>query len=47
MDDDFNTGAAIAELFELAKLTNKYCDEADLEGDGPRRPRPPSPRSTC
>ncbi len=34
MDDDFNTGGAIAELFELAKLTNKYCDEADLEGKG-------------
>lgn len=34
MDDDFNTGGAIAELFELAKLTNKFCDEADLEGDG-------------
>ena len=34
MDDDFNTGGAIAELFELAKITNKFCDEADLEGDG-------------
>lgn len=34
MDDDFNTGGAIAELFELAKLTNKYCDEADFEGKG-------------
>ena len=34
MDDDFNTGGAIAELFELAKLTNKFCDDADLEGDG-------------
>lgn len=34
MDDDFNTGGAIAELFELAKLTNKYCDDQDLEGDG-------------
>jgi cysteinyl-tRNA synthetase len=34
MDDDFNTGGAIGELFELAKITNKYCDEADLEGDG-------------
>ncbi|MCO6046802.1 cysteine--tRNA ligase [Aeoliella sp. ICT_H6.2] len=34
MDDDFNTGGAIAELFELASLTNKYCDEADLEGKG-------------
>lgn len=34
MDDDFNTGGAIAELFELAKLTNKFCDTADLEGKG-------------
>ena len=34
MDDDFNTGGAIGELFELAKITNKYCDEADLEGKG-------------
>lgn len=34
MDDDFNTGGGIAELFELAKLTNKFCDEADLEGNG-------------
>ncbi len=34
MDDDFNTGGAIGELFELAKLTNKHCDEADLEGKG-------------
>jgi cysteinyl-tRNA synthetase len=34
MDDDFNTGGAIGELFELAKITNKYCDDADLEGKG-------------
>ena len=34
MDDDFNTGGAIAELFELAKLTNKYCDQQDLEAAG-------------
>ena len=34
MDDDFNTGGAIAELFELAKITNKYCDEFDLDGEG-------------
>lgn len=34
MDDDFNTGGAIAELFELAKIANKYCDENDLEGAG-------------
>ena len=34
MDDDFNTGGAIAELFELAKLANRLCDEGDLEGSG-------------
>ncbi len=34
MDDDFNTGGGIGELFELAKLTNKYCDDANLEGEG-------------
>ncbi|MEM9659729.1 MAG: DALR domain-containing protein, partial [Planctomycetota bacterium] len=31
MDDDFNTGGAIGELFELAKLANKYCDDHRLE----------------
>ncbi len=34
MDDDFNTGGAIGELFELAKIVNKYCDDASLEGAG-------------
>jgi len=34
MDDDFNTGGAIGELFELAKIANKFCDDADLEGQG-------------
>jgi cysteinyl-tRNA synthetase len=34
MDDDFNTGGAIGELFELAKIINKFCDDADLEGKG-------------
>lgn len=34
MDDDFNTGGAVGELFELATITNKFCDEADLEGKG-------------
>ena len=27
-------GGAIGELFELAKITNKFCDDADLEGKG-------------
>jgi cysteinyl-tRNA synthetase len=34
MDDDFNTGGAIGELFELAKITNKLADDADLENKG-------------
>ncbi|MEX2306974.1 MAG: cysteine--tRNA ligase [Pirellulales bacterium] len=34
MDDDFNTGGAIGELFELARITNKFADDADLEGKG-------------
>ena len=34
MDDDFNTGGAIAELFDLAKIINKFCDDTDLEGKG-------------
>lgn len=31
MDDDFNTGGAIGELFELVKVANKFCDDAKLE----------------
>ena len=27
-------GGAIGELFELAKITNKFCDDADLENKG-------------
>ena len=34
MDDDFNTGGAIGELFELAKIINRFCDEHGLEGGG-------------
>ncbi|MCC6491741.1 MAG: cysteine--tRNA ligase [Pirellulales bacterium] len=34
MDDDFNTGGAIGELFELAKIVNRFCDEHNLEGGG-------------
>ncbi len=33
MDDDFNTGGAIGELFELARQINKYCDAANLDQD--------------
>ncbi|MCH2117789.1 MAG: cysteine--tRNA ligase [Pirellulales bacterium] len=38
MDDDFNTGGAIAELFELAKLINKFCDAENLETAGDEDP---------
>jgi cysteinyl-tRNA synthetase len=34
MDDDFNTGGAIGELFELAKVANKFCDDNALESTG-------------
>jgi cysteinyl-tRNA synthetase len=34
MDDDFNTGGAIGELFELATLANRYCEEKNLESAG-------------
>ncbi len=35
MDDDFNTGAAISELFELARLLNKFVDQSKLEDSSP------------
>jgi cysteinyl-tRNA synthetase len=31
MDDDFNTGAAVAQLYELLKGLNRLADEAKLE----------------
>jgi cysteinyl-tRNA synthetase len=31
MDDDFNTGGAIGELFDLVRILNRYCDDAGLE----------------
>ena len=31
MDDDFNTGAAVSELFELVRLLNKFIDDCQLE----------------
>ncbi|MCH2594330.1 MAG: cysteine--tRNA ligase [Pirellulales bacterium] len=42
MDDDFNTGGAIGELFELMKIINKYCDENNLDEGG----QPASPLAT-
>jgi cysteinyl-tRNA synthetase len=34
MDDDFNTGGAVSDLFELARAVNKYIDEQRLEEPG-------------
>ena len=31
MDDDFNSGAAISDLFELVRLLNKFVDQNHLE----------------
>jgi cysteinyl-tRNA synthetase len=31
MDDDFNTGGAIGDLFELVRALNKYVDDEKLE----------------
>jgi cysteinyl-tRNA synthetase len=38
MDDDFNTAAGIAELFELVRALNKYADEEKLEDPAGRDP---------
>jgi cysteinyl-tRNA synthetase len=34
MDDDFNTGAALAELYDLVRLLNRFADQAGLEAEG-------------
>jgi cysteinyl-tRNA synthetase len=34
MDDDFNTGGAVADLFDLVRELNKYCDQQKLEEVG-------------
>ena len=47
MDDDFNTGGAIGDLFELVRRLNKYIDDEKLEEPGSRRRRPSSPRSAA
>lgn len=36
MDDDFNTGAAISQLFELLRGLNRYADQQDLEAPAAR-----------
>ncbi|REK16604.1 MAG: cysteine--tRNA ligase [Planctomycetota bacterium] len=35
MDDDFNTGGAVADLFELVRTANKYADDQKLEAKKP------------
>ena len=35
MDDDFNTGGAMADLFELMRTLNKYVDDQKLEASKP------------
>jgi len=32
MDDDFNSGAAVSELFELVRVLNRFIDRQKLEG---------------
>ena len=31
MDDDFNTGGAVGDLFEMVRTLNRFADQADLE----------------
>jgi cysteinyl-tRNA synthetase len=38
MDDDFNTGGAISELFELVRALNKFADQQQLEAAAARSP---------
>lgn len=38
MDDDFNSGAAVSELFQLARQLNKFADTGELEVPGARSP---------
>lgn len=38
MDDDFNTGAAVSELFELLRVLNKFVDGNQLEETGKAKP---------
>ncbi len=38
MDDDFNTGGAVSDLFELARTINRYVDENKLEEQAKRTP---------
>ncbi len=38
MDDDFNTGGAVSDLFELARTINRHVDESKLEEQAKRTP---------
>ena len=44
MDDDFNTGGAIGDLFELVRRLNKFVDDEKLEEPNEPRRRPRSLR---
>ncbi len=35
MDDDFNTGGAVGDLFEMVRTLNKFVDEQKLEASKP------------
>ncbi|MDZ4781277.1 MAG: cysteine--tRNA ligase [Planctomycetia bacterium] len=38
MDDDFNTGGAIGDLFELLRALNKFCDDEKLDTAASAKP---------
>lgn len=38
MDDDFNSGAALSEVFELVRLLNRFVDQNKLEDETSRKP---------
>lgn len=40
MDDDFNTGAALAELYEMVRTLNRFADQHQFEGTAPGQPLP-------
>ena len=47
MSDDFNTGAAMAELFQLLTSLNKYADASDLENPKARKQEDVESFVTC
>ncbi|HTN76266.1 MAG TPA: DALR domain-containing protein, partial [Pirellulaceae bacterium] len=38
MDDDFNTGGAMSDLFDLLRTLNKYCEQHKLDDPAARTP---------